>query len=171
MWKPIEHPGPWLNFLQRKDNVGVPLMEVRKKYLVEELQYDSLNTTDPSANNANAGNPLNGISSLQVVDLIGDYSGIYQQSIAESLGILKNGTIAWARLVYSGGKGGAAPIPTGDYRFIQWVSQFSKWQVRLEAAGVKVVPYLSATTSNINPFGEYTQNNLGIIKTLKVQSI
>lgn len=171
MWKPIEHPGPWLNFLQRKDNVGVPLMEVRKKYLVEELQYDSLSTTDPSANNANAGNPLNNIPSLQVVDLIDAYSGIYQQSIAESLGIRKNGTIAWARLVYGGGKGGTAPIPTGDYRVIQWIPQFSKWQVRLETAATKVVPYLSATTSNINPFGEYTQNNLGTIRTLEVQSI
>lgn len=42
MWKPVYHPGPWKAFLDRKDNKGLPLMEVRKKYLKEQLDYETL---------------------------------------------------------------------------------------------------------------------------------
>ena len=179
MWKPIYHPGPWLQFLQRKDNVGVPLMEVRKKYLVEELQFDSINSTDPNVSNtsntSNAGNPLDSIPSIRVVNSPSgtEYEGVYQKSVAESLGIRKNGTVAWARLEYSVPKGGGAPVPTGNYFYIQWKPQFSKWQVRKEVGpGAKVVPFLStSTTNNLNPFGQYTRNNLGVISTLEVENI
>ena len=41
MWKPIHGPGPWLIFQGRKDNVGVPLMEVRKKYMQEQLLFEN----------------------------------------------------------------------------------------------------------------------------------
>ena len=53
MWKPIYQPEPWPQYLKRRDNVGVPLMEVRKKYMEEELlfenyvsQLQTLNTMD-----------------------------------------------------------------------------------------------------------------------------
>lgn len=41
MWKPIHNPGNWPQFLKRKDNLGLPLMEVRKKYLKEQVEYDN----------------------------------------------------------------------------------------------------------------------------------
>lgn len=57
MWKPIYSPGTWKAFQNRKDNVGVPLMEVRKKYMEEQLlfenymshlqQLDTLHTINP----------------------------------------------------------------------------------------------------------------------------
>ena len=36
----INHPGPWQSYLLRGDNVGLPLMEVRDKYLQEQLLYE-----------------------------------------------------------------------------------------------------------------------------------
>lgn len=33
-------PIPWLQFLKRKDNIGLPLMEVKRKYLKEQLEFD-----------------------------------------------------------------------------------------------------------------------------------
>lgn len=55
MWKPIYDPGPWQFFLKRRDNLGVPLMEVRRKYLEEQLLFENyvsylqtLNTLSPS---------------------------------------------------------------------------------------------------------------------------
>ena len=55
MWKPIYNPGPWQSFLKRRDNLGMPLMEVRKKYLEEQILFENyishlqtLNTLSPS---------------------------------------------------------------------------------------------------------------------------
>ena len=31
---------PWLQFLERKDNIGLPLMEVKQKYLKEQIEFD-----------------------------------------------------------------------------------------------------------------------------------
>jgi hypothetical protein len=33
-------PGSWQHFVKRQDNVGLPLMEVRAKYLREQLMYE-----------------------------------------------------------------------------------------------------------------------------------
>lgn len=41
MWKPIYAPEPWPQYLKRKDNIGLPLMEVKSKYLTEQLQFDN----------------------------------------------------------------------------------------------------------------------------------
>ena len=41
MWEPIYHPGPWPAFLKKKENIGIPLMEVRKKYLEEQLLFEN----------------------------------------------------------------------------------------------------------------------------------
>jgi len=35
------HPGPWQYFINRSDNVGRPLMEVRDKYLQEQLLFEN----------------------------------------------------------------------------------------------------------------------------------
>ena len=37
----VDHPGPWQYFVTRPDNVGKPLMEVRDKYLHEQLLYEN----------------------------------------------------------------------------------------------------------------------------------
>ena len=68
MWKPIYQPEPWPQYLKRKDNVGVPLMEVRKKYMEEQIlfenyvsniqQLNTMNTLSP--NMGGGGGPLPG---------------------------------------------------------------------------------------------------------------
>ena len=40
MWKPIYDPGPWKAYLSKKENKGLPIMEVRKKYLKEQLEFE-----------------------------------------------------------------------------------------------------------------------------------
>jgi hypothetical protein len=57
MWKPIYDPGPWPQYIKKRENIGVPLMEVRKKYMEEQLlfenymshlqQLDTLHTINP----------------------------------------------------------------------------------------------------------------------------
>ena len=37
----LDHPGPWQFYILRQDNIGLPLMEVRSKYLQEQLNYDN----------------------------------------------------------------------------------------------------------------------------------
>jgi len=36
----MNHPGPWQYYRLRSDNVGLPLMEVRDKYLQEQQLYE-----------------------------------------------------------------------------------------------------------------------------------
>jgi hypothetical protein len=37
----VDNPGLWQDFTRRRDNVGLPIMEVRTKYLREQLAYDN----------------------------------------------------------------------------------------------------------------------------------
>ena len=62
MWEPIETPGEWLVFLQRKDIKGLPIMEARKKYMQEQLLFEAyennlntINTTTSAPASAAAG--------------------------------------------------------------------------------------------------------------------
>ena len=36
----VNDPGPWQQYIKRRDNVGLPLMEVKNKYLVESIRYN-----------------------------------------------------------------------------------------------------------------------------------
>ena len=53
MWKPVEAPGEWLVFLQRKDIKGLPIMEAKKKYMQEQLLFEAYE------NNLNTVNTVN----------------------------------------------------------------------------------------------------------------
>ncbi len=44
MWKPIYSPGPWKAYIDKKENKGLPIMEVRKKYLEEQLLFEDFIT-------------------------------------------------------------------------------------------------------------------------------
>jgi len=33
-------PGPWQYYVNRQDNVGLPIMEVRDKYMREQLLFE-----------------------------------------------------------------------------------------------------------------------------------
>ena len=37
----ISNPGPWQSFVKRSDNVGLPLMEVKQKYLKEQALFEA----------------------------------------------------------------------------------------------------------------------------------
>ncbi len=173
MWKPIYHPGPWGQFLKRKDNVGMPLMEVRKKYLIEQLNSDNLSLETPVSSPSNAGNPLASLRLIKVASQTGadqSYVGDYSQSIAKSLNVRTNGTVAWAKLEYTVPKGGGSPFPNGDTTVIRWIPSFSKWEVRRNSGNnsFKAIPYLSPVTTSIDPFYEYTANVGGTLKYLTV---
>ena len=58
MWKPIYDPGPWKAFLDRKDNIGVPLMEVRKKYMEEQLLFENYMSSLQQLDTLHTLNPL-----------------------------------------------------------------------------------------------------------------
>jgi len=60
MWKPIYQPEPWLIFLKRKENVGVPIMEVRKRYLKEQLLFENYVSSLQTLNTMNTSNPSSG---------------------------------------------------------------------------------------------------------------
>jgi hypothetical protein len=37
----VNHPGPWQSYLNRPNNVGKPIMEVRDRYLQEQLLFEN----------------------------------------------------------------------------------------------------------------------------------
>jgi hypothetical protein len=37
----VNHPGPWQSYLNRPDNIGKPLMEVKDRYLQEQLLFEN----------------------------------------------------------------------------------------------------------------------------------
>ena len=62
MWKPIYQPEPWSQYLKKKEYIGVPLMEVRKKYMEEQLLFENyisylqpLNTLSPISTPSSGG--------------------------------------------------------------------------------------------------------------------
>lgn len=58
---PHEPPSDWKSFLKRKDNIGLPIMEVKQKYLKEQLLYENyiqqLNTVNVLSSGAAGGPP------------------------------------------------------------------------------------------------------------------
>lgn len=41
MFFTVNNPGPWQSFVKRSDNVGLPLMAARDKYLREQLLFEN----------------------------------------------------------------------------------------------------------------------------------
>lgn len=35
-----QDPGPWQYFVKRQDNIGLPIQQVTKKYLTEQMMYE-----------------------------------------------------------------------------------------------------------------------------------
>jgi len=66
MWKPIYQPEPWPKFVKRKDIIGLPLMEQRRKFMEEQILFENyvssvntINTVSTAAVGA-AGGPAPG---------------------------------------------------------------------------------------------------------------
>lgn len=55
---PFGHPGPWQQYLKRKDNIGLPLMEVKRKYLKEQLEFNNFQTQQLNMLQGQAGGGL-----------------------------------------------------------------------------------------------------------------
>jgi len=58
----VNDPGPWQWYVKRPDNVGLPLMEVKRKYMQEQLLFENyistlqtLNTVSTAAAGASGG--------------------------------------------------------------------------------------------------------------------
>lgn len=60
MWKPVYRPEPWPQYAKRKENIGVPLMEVRKKYMEEQLLFENYVSTLQTLNTMNTLSPSSG---------------------------------------------------------------------------------------------------------------
>ena len=76
MWKPIYQPEPWPQYIKKKENAGVPLMEVRKKYMEEQILFENYVS---NIQQLNVLSPSSGVSG-------GDPSSIYPDTIkVESL--------------------------------------------------------------------------------------
>ena len=37
-----QDPGNWQSFLKRQDNTGLPIMEAKSKYLMEQINFDNM---------------------------------------------------------------------------------------------------------------------------------
>lgn len=57
-----QDPGNWQSFLKRQDNVGLPIMEAKSKYLMEQMNFD--NMMNFQSQNHVAGIPANPIVSV-----------------------------------------------------------------------------------------------------------
>lgn len=57
-----QDPGNWQSFLKRQDNTGLPIMEAKSKYLMEQLNFD--NMMNFQSQNHVAGIPANPIVSV-----------------------------------------------------------------------------------------------------------
>lgn len=55
----IQPPGPWQYYVKRKDNIGLPVNEVRRKYLAEQLQFDNFQSQQLATLQGRAGGGLN----------------------------------------------------------------------------------------------------------------
>ncbi len=51
----INDPGPWQWFVKRTDNVGLPLMEQRRKYMHEQLLFEDYMSTINTVSTISAG--------------------------------------------------------------------------------------------------------------------
>jgi hypothetical protein len=58
-----QDPGNWQSFLKRQDNVGLPIMEAKSKYLMEQINFD--NMMNFQSQNHVAGIPANPIVSIE----------------------------------------------------------------------------------------------------------
>ena len=41
MFFTVNHPGPWQYYVNRPDNKGLPITEIKNKYLKEQLLYEN----------------------------------------------------------------------------------------------------------------------------------
>ena len=47
-----EHPGNWQQYIKRKDIIGLPIMEVKRKYMIEESQFMNFMASTATANSS-----------------------------------------------------------------------------------------------------------------------
>ena len=55
MWKPIYQPEPWTQFVKRKDIIGLPLMEQRRKHMEEQMLFENYVSSVNTMSTLNAG--------------------------------------------------------------------------------------------------------------------
>ena len=75
----IQPPGPWQYYVTRKDNQGLPINEVRRKYLAEQLQFDNFVASQQAALQGMANG---GAAVASVTSYISDFSAGVDSFIA-----------------------------------------------------------------------------------------
>ena len=157
MWKPIYDPGPWPQYIKKRENIGVPLMEVRKKYMEEQLlfenymshlqQLDTLHTINPLSSAPGAAYGREGEFDLRVKRYF-------------------NGTLQSTDRYY---RQSVADGNAGNYRYRD-TPNFSidcgytgidvnlrapaRWEIRIHPCGAKMTPVLGPLLAD-GPLGTY----------------
>lgn len=78
----VNHPGPWQSYLNRPDNAGKSLMEVRDKYLQEQLLFENYMSFIHQqqmmmANASGGGGPLPTVDPSENEYVVNDYIDNY----------------------------------------------------------------------------------------------
>ena len=92
-----EPPGLWQYYIKRKDNIGLPIMEVKRKYLAEQLQFDSfMSAQSMAASNAiGTGGPLS-----RVAEQGGDVAPSFAANVYMKLVAIVKGNPDESQLVF-----------------------------------------------------------------------
>ena len=124
MWKPIYQPEPWPKFVKRKDIIGLPLMEQRRKFMEEQILFEnyvsSINTVNtvstaaagaaggpaPSTGGGGGGGGLDGWDVAFTIDTNYNYTGDWPSYFADSTQLgFPSTTVNLVNNTYLGGGG------------------------------------------------------------------
>ncbi|MDA7648809.1 hypothetical protein N8580_00590 [Akkermansiaceae bacterium] len=82
----IQPPGPWQYYVTRKDNIGLPVNEVRRKYLTEQLAFDNFQTQQLNMLQGRAG----GAREAEVISEVTFASNLYLKHTVTSKSTIVN---------------------------------------------------------------------------------
>lgn len=70
------HPGPWQFYVNRPDNIGLPIMEIKNKYMREQLLFEQQYTLyiqqNMSFNSSGGGSILTGPTDNTINNYVDD---------------------------------------------------------------------------------------------------
>ena len=152
MWKPIYDPGTWKAYLNKKENKGLPIMEVRKKYLEEQLEFEdfrglvsstlspSLASSAASAVGDDGGKGRNVPSIFPPViysERLLRFDNLYRTEVDEWIKYEEGGDSAWnGKPVYFTSQN-IVDIPNYDYdpngvfgAWMRWNAAINRWETK-----------------------------------------
>jgi len=110
-----QDPGNWMSFQKRQDNIGLPIMEAKSKYLMEQMNFD--NMMNFQSQNHVAGIPANPIVSIAFSDVaLGTVTGFTSDiTVTYTLPVSVSGGTPQLSVANDQVGGGAAATVDYDY--------------------------------------------------------